>query len=170
MSGEIDQNGGRAPQQNEITRLGAIGLAPFAVGAVGLWLSPWLLSQTLALDLHQITLAYAAVVAVYLAGIGAGAKLAPRLDASSGFMSGVVAALAVWAAIWQGGVFYFSFGAVWRYLIILCVLIYLLFRDRAAVQAGLLPKWYGELRTRLTFWASMSLVLIMSRLLLWGYY
>ncbi|MFQ5564057.1 MAG: DUF3429 domain-containing protein [Parvularculaceae bacterium] len=165
-----EENRIRPLQEDEITRLGFIGLIPFAVGAAGLWLSPWILPQTLALDLHVITLAYAGVIAVYLAGIGAGAKLAPRLEARGEFISGAVAVLAVWTAIWQGGVFYFSIGAVWRYLIILLVLVYLLMRDRAAVRAGLLPLWYGELRTRLTFWAGMSMVLIMSRLMLWGYY
>ncbi len=160
----------RTPQEETLTRLGLISLIPFAVAAAGVWLSPWALPQRYALDLHVITLAYAGVVAVYIAGVDAGARLAPKLGARKGFASGMAAALAVWIALLQGGVFYLSIGAVWRYLIILGVLIFLLRRDLAAIRDGLLPKWYGALRMRLTFWMSIGLVLIMSRLLLWGYY
>lgn len=157
-------------QQLEMTRLGFYGLTPFVVSAVALWLSPWLLPRYIALDFHQIALAYGAIIVAYLAGGGAGASLSPAQKLRESFLPGQLITLAAFAAIIPSGTFFLSLDAVWRHLIILVLLVYLLMRDLNAVNAGLFPKWYGALRTRLTFWAGLSIVLIISRLLLWGYY
>lgn len=157
-------------QQEEMTRLGFLGLAPFAAAAIALWLSPWALPPHIALDFHQIALVYGAAIVAYLAGGGAGATLAPGQKLRDSFLPGQLMTLAAVAAVVPDGVFYLSLGAAWRHVVILILLIYLLLRDLQATNAGLFPKWYGVLRMRLTFWASLALLLIISRLLLWGYY
>ena len=79
-------------------------------------------------------------------------------------------ALVALIAILPRGTFLFSLGAAWSQLVILILLIYLLMRDLAAVNDGILPRWYGTLRTRLTFWAGLAILMMISRLLLLGFY
>jgi hypothetical protein len=157
-------------QREQMTTLGLYGLAPFAVSAAALWLSPWIVPQWLALDFHQIALAYGAIVVAYLAGAGAGASLSPAQKLRESFVPGQLITLAAFAAIVPNGVFFLSLGGVWRHTVILVLLAYLLMRDLNAANAGLYPKWYGALRLRLTFWAGLFILLIISRLLLWRYY
>ena len=157
-------------QQREMTSLGLYGLAPFALAAAALWTSPFVLPEHLALDFHRIALVYGAVIVAYLSGAGAGATLAPAQKLQESFVPGQLIALAAFAAIVPDGVFFLSLGAVWRHVVILVLLAYVLMRDLNATNAGLFPKWYGALRLRLTFWAGLFIVLIISRLLLWGYY
>ena len=104
----------------------------------------------------------------YLAGAGAGATLNPEQKLRESFLPGQLIALLAFAVIIPDGVFYL--GAAWRHFVLAILFGYLLLRDLAASNAGIFPKWYGALRMRLTFWAGISLLLIMSRLLLWGYY
>ena len=153
---------------DEMRRLGLLGLLPLAIPAIALWMSPWALPMGFALDLHQMALAYACVVAAYLAGAGGG--LSAPGGAGERFAAGVVVVLVVWIAVWQGGLFHFTLGAAWRYALVIAALIYLWLRDQRAVVEGALPGWYGALRARLTFWACLCLLAIMSRLMLWGYY
>lgn len=157
-------------QQEEMTRLGFYGLTPFVVAAVALWISPIVLPQHIALDFHQLALAYGAVVVAYLAGSGAGASLSPPQKLRESFVPGQLVALVGFFSLLPNGTFIMSLGGAWRHTIILVLLVYLLMRDLNATSSGLFPKWYGALRTRLTFWAGLSLVLIISRLLLWGHY
>lgn len=147
-----------------------MGLIPFVAGAAAMWLSPWLMPQHMALDFHQIALAYGGIIVAYMAGMGAGAMLPPSLQETRSFLPSMLATLAALLMILPSGTFIISLGAAWRYLVIIMLLIYLLLRDLSAVQAGGLPGWYGRLRVRLTFWACASLTLIMARLFLWGYY
>lgn len=156
--------------QEEMTRLGLFGLLPLAIPAIGVWLSPWALPMGFALDLHQMALAYAAVAAAYLTGVGAGGVLAAGGRTQERLLAGMIALLVIAVAAWGGGLFRLVLGAAWRYALIVGVLLYLWMRDRRAVAEGQLPAWYGALRTRLTFWACLCLAAIMSRLLLWGYY
>jgi len=157
-------------QQEEMTQLGFYGLTPFVVSAVALWLSPWLLPQHIALDFHQLALVYGAVVVAYLAGASDGVTLTPTQKLRESFLPSQLMVLVAFIAVLPSGVFFMGLGAAWRHLIILLLLIYLLMRDMNATSAGLFPKWYGALRMRLTFWAGLSILLIISRLLVWGYY
>lgn len=159
------QNGA---QEAEMTRLGYYGLLPLILAAIGLWLSPWLAPMSLAFDLHQLALAYAGVVAAYLAGVGAGGALASHGKAQASFLGGMVAVLVVWVAVGQAGVLRILPGTLWRYGFVMLVFFYLLARDLGAVSAGLLPGWYGNLRARLTAWVSLLLFLIALRLLMLG--
>ena len=158
------------PKQEEMTRLGLLGLIPFISGALAVWLAPWLLPTGVALDFHQMTLAYGGIIVASRAGIGAGAMLAPSSPAPRGFLPGMLAALAAFVFILPPGTFFFSIGAAWRHLVIILLLIYLLLRDLSAVRMGETPAWYTPLRIRLTFWACVSLSFIVVRLFLWGYY
>ncbi len=160
----------RNRQQEEMTRLGFYGLTPFVAAAVILWLSPFIVPLHVALDFHQFALTYGGVIAAYLAGAGAGAMLSPKVSKTRGLLPSMLAALVAVLMIMPSGTFFLSFGAAWKHFIILLVLIYVLLRDLTAVEGGLLPNWYGALRSRLTFWASISIALIASRLTLLGYY
>ncbi|MBL4620298.1 MAG: DUF3429 family protein [Marinicaulis sp.] len=157
-------------QKEEMTRLGLWGLLPFIAGAVALWISPIILPMHIALDFHQFALVYGGVTVAYLAGTGAGAILTPKVKTADSYLPGQLITLVAFFAIVPTGVLFFSIGAVWRHAIILLLLVYLLMRDNEAVKAGLLPRWYGALRMRLTFWAGLAILLIISRLLLWGFY
>lgn len=159
------QNGVQAA---EMTRLGYYGLLPLVLAAIGLWLSPWLAPMSLAFDLHQLALAYAGVVAAYLAGVGAGGALAAPGRMATSFLGGMVAVLVIWVAVGQAGILRILPGTLWRYGFVMLVFFYLLARDLGAASAGLLPAWYGNLRARLTAWVSLLLFLIALRLLLLG--
>jgi len=135
-------------------------------GAAFVWISPFFFPQWVALNIHTLVLSYAGIVAAYLAGVGAGATL--RGHSPQSFLPGMIAALAAWFAILHGGILTYSTPAVWRYVILIFVYIWLLMRDLKAVDD--LPSWYGALRTRLTFWATISLILIAARLAPWGHY
>lgn len=156
--------------QEEMTRLGFYGLSPFVFGAALMWISPFIIPQWVALNIHSLVLAYAGIIAAFLAGTGIGAALKSGHDSYEPFLPRMLAALVAWFAIWPGGFLTFSVPAVWRYVIIVIVFVWLLMRDLETTAKGGFPSWYGALRIRLTFWACVSLVLIMSRLILWRHY
>ncbi|HBS34461.1 MAG TPA: hypothetical protein DEA50_05200 [Parvularcula sp.] len=156
--------------QEEMTRLGFYGLAPFVFGAAVMWLSPFIVPQWAALNIHTIVLTYAGIILAFLAGAGAGAALKSGPEAQEPFLPRMVVALAAWFVILHGGFLTFSIPAAWRYLIVIALFVWLLMRDLRTAANGGFPSWYGALRIRLTLWAIVSLVLVMSRLILWGYY
>ena len=157
-------------RQAEMVRLGYYGLIPFAASAVAMWLSPWLLPQYIALDFHQLALIYGGVIVAYLAGVGAGGQLIALSTSNRSFLPSMLAALAAFFIILPNGVFFLSIGGAWRHLIMILLLIYLLLRDLRSVDLGVLPRWYGALRVRLTLAASTCIALIVVRLFLWGMY
>lgn len=150
-------------RQDEMTRLGLLGLLPLWIPALLIWAAPLVVPLSLASLLVEIAFAYAAVIAGYLAGVGAGGLIGRREDRGEPLAFGMAAALVAWFAIWPTG----PFAPAWRAVLIILVLSYLLLRDLRAAAAGDFPAWYGPLRIRLTFWAALALLLIMSRLLLW---
>ncbi|MEX6633461.1 DUF3429 family protein [Hyphococcus lacteus] len=158
----------RNKQAHELNRFGLFGLIPLAVAAAALWLSPALLPQYIALDFHQIALAAGAVFVIFFAGAGMGITLGANKSGS--IIPNLLITLVAFFAIIPNGVFFLTLGAAQRHFIILVLMVYLLVRDLAWVSNGGAPKWYGTLRIRLTFWAGVSIILIISRLLLWGYY
>jgi hypothetical protein len=157
-------------QKEQMTRLGLYAVTPFVIAAAALWLSPYVIPQYIALDFHQIALVYGAVFVAYLSGAGAGATLNPGQKLRESFLPGQLIVLFAFVAIIPSGVFFISMPPVWRHTLILVLLIYLLMRDMNATRAGLFPAWYGALRTRVTFWAGLSLIMIISRLTFWNYY
>ena len=159
-----------ADQREQMTRLGLYGVIPFIAAAVALWISPVLLPQYVALDFHQLALIYGGVVVVYLSGIEAGALLTIQTKHTRSFLPGMMVTLAAFLVMLPSGTFFFAFGAAWRHAFILVLLIYLLLRDLRSVKAGLAPVWYGNLRTRVTLWMSLSIMLIIMRLFVWGFY
>jgi hypothetical protein len=128
-----------------------LALLPLALAALGVWMSPWLLPMHAALDMHQMALAWAGVVAAFLLGRGRG-----------GAAGAVAALIAIWLAVWPTGLFGIALGAVWRYLLLIAVFGFLVLRDVNGTAFGPSP--------RMSFWTVLLLALIMSRLLLWGYY
>lgn len=154
----------------EMHQLGFLGLTPFVACAVAMWLSPWLLPVHIALDFHQLALVYGGLIVAYLSGVGAGAMLAPGVKSIRSFLPSQLATLAALIAIVPQGTFFIAIDAVWRHLILLLALIYLLLRDVNGARLGHLAGWYVDLRQRLTFFAAVSIALIAARLALWGYY
>ncbi len=159
----------RGREREQMTTYGFYGLIPFVAAAVALWLSPWALPQSIALDLHRIALVYGAAIVAYLSGVGSGAHLSQKARAPS-HLANILVVLAAFFAILPSGAFSIVIGAAWRHLIILLALLFLALRDVNAAADGRLPVWYGRLRSRLTFWASLSLALIIARLTMLGYY
>ena len=160
---EEDQEARRttAVQRAEMTQLGYLGLLPFVIAAVSAWLAPWILPQWLIHNIVDVAVVYGGVIAAYMAGAGAGAMLGAGRPRES-FLPGMIAALVAWIAIWppMTGL---ELSVEWRCFLLIGVLVYLLLRDLRAVDAVGLPRWYGSLRIRLSFWACLSLAMIGAR-------
>jgi len=159
----------RSGAQFAMTRLGYFGLVPFYFGAGVLWLSPWLVAPSLALIIQQGTLAYAGIIASYMAGMGAGGLLTRDRPGIMTYLSGMIAVLIAWLMIVPDGYFFFSMSPVWRTLILAGVFIYLYARDLQMAVADDWPRWYSDLRFKLTAWVVIALIAIFARLLLWGF-
>lgn len=153
--------------QQELERHGLYGLLPLILAAIGLWMSPWALPTAIAFDLHQLALAYAGAVAAFLAGVGAGAALG--LKAPQSVAPSLWTVAVVWIAIAQAVFLKLLPGVGWRYLLLVAIFVYLLLRDLEFTASGLLPRWYGALRARLTAWVCGLLLAIALRLFLLGY-
>ncbi len=152
-----------------LSTLGYYGLVPFAGGAILVWLSPWLINTGMGLTIQKGTLAYAGIIASYLAGMGAGQALHKNRPGIMAYLPGMIATLIAWAMVLPDGYFFFSLGPVWRMLIMILVFGWLFTRDSALTSLGVWPSWYGRLRMRLTAWVAILLCAIIARLLLWGY-
>lgn len=150
-------------QQETMTELGLVGLAPLAAGAAGAWASPWLISNGLAYGLSEVSLIYSAIVVSYIVGVGVGGALSKDGISLNAARTGMVATLVAWLAAWPPGVLFITLPDILRYAIMILVFAFLLMRDLRAVAAGAAPHWYGALRTRLTFWASLFLAAMMVR-------
>ena len=156
-------------RKEELTRLGFAGLVPLVAGAVLVWLLPAITPQWVAMAVNKIVLAYAGVIAAYMAGAGAGAILASPNQTREPLLPGMIAALIAWIAILPDGFFFLYLPFFWRYALLILVFAYLLLRDLRAVETGQLPSWYGNLRVRLTLWACLSMALIATRMAFWGH-
>ncbi|MEZ5920205.1 MAG: DUF3429 family protein [Parvularculaceae bacterium] len=148
--------------QEKVTRLALYGVAPFVFTAAVMWLAPFLVPQWVALNLHSLILAYAGILAAFIAGVG--------MNASGQFAASIIAALLCWFAIWPSGFLTFSISPVWRYFLLIGVFLWLMARDLGAAAQNNYPRWYGPLRIRITVWICVALVIIASRLITWGYY
>lgn len=153
--------------ERAMNRLALYAHLPLALAALGLWMAPWLAPIGLALDLHQMAIAYAGVGAAILAGAGLGAALR---GGAGGMFGLIVISAMIWAAIWQGGVLRFAFGAAWRYALLIAAFFYLDLRAQVSLKAGGAPFWAAPLRRRATFWTCALLAAIGLRLGLLGYY
>lgn len=148
--------------RNDLTGIGLFAAAPLVFGAAIMWTAPFIVPEWVALNVHTVLLAYAGIVASFIAGAGAASALdagaAPRATPY------LAAALFAWFAIWPAGLLYFSVPAVWRYLILIIVFAWLGLRS-AGASSG-----YGAIPPRMIFWICISLILIMARLAFWRHY
>lgn len=147
-------------QHDDLTRFGLYAAAPFVFGAALIWLSPVVVPHWAAINIHTLILAYGGIIAAFLAGAAAGGALNAGDAARAGPYMAI--ALAAWFSIWPSGFLVFSVPAPWRYLILALVFGWL------AVRTGG-HSAYGSIVARMAFWISLSLLLIMARLLLWRY-
>jgi hypothetical protein len=140
-------------------------MTPFILCFAAVWLSPFLLPGSIAYDFREFALLYGAIVASYFAGFNAHAILA-KSGGGESILPGMIGAAVAWIGALPVGSFGLAIPNVLRILLVVGALVFLLLRDLRAVSVGILPGWYGPLRTRLTFWACISLLMILSRLLL----
>ena len=152
-------------RKRELTQLGLFGLVPFIICFIGVWLSPWIVSYQAADGLRALALFYGAIIVSYLAGFSGGGILAKSPGTSEPLLPGMIAALAAWLALLPADAFGVALRDYMRFFLVIAALAYLLLRDLRAVAEGLLPAWFGALRIRLTFWAVISLMMIMARAL-----
>lgn len=153
-------------RQREFSNIGLLAMSPFILSFMGVWSSPLILPGSLAFDFREFALFYGAIVASFFAGYNANAIMAKGANSGESVLPGLIGAAVAWIGALPVGAFAIAIPNVARFLLVIGALIFLLFRDLRAVSIGLLPPWYGPLRARLTFWASISLLMIMSRLLL----
>ena len=106
------------------------------------------------------------IAASFFAGANAIAIIAKGPASGETILPGLVAVAVALVAAMPVGALFIALPNIARFLLVIGVLIYLLLRDLRAVAGGLFPTWYGDLRTRLTFWACISLAMVMARLLL----
>jgi hypothetical protein len=136
----VDKEGRHIPKPALI--IGAGGLIPFIVGALGGWLSaPGLAGLAL-----NAMLGYGAVILSFLGGVHWGRALAPDLAYRPGWarlLWAVTPALLGWGAMFAGQI---------QAVLVLFVVAFTLafFVDNKAVQVGMFPPWYGRLRKFLT--------------------
>jgi len=155
----------------ELTRLGLAGLVPFIAAALFVWIGPLLPEgDRFARTMHSMVLSYGSVIVAYLAGVGAGGLLNQERQKNEPLLPGMITVLVAWIAVWGNLPFRLNIPGAWCHGLILLALIYLLLRDLRAVEAGILPSWYGSLRIRLTFWAGLSITAVILKLVQWGYY
>jgi len=136
--------------------LGAAGLLPFVAGAVLIWRPlPWLASEQVLLA----SLVYGAVILSFLGGIRWGTAIGPYGPPRPGrdFALSVVPSLAGWAAPFLPPVIGLA-------LLIAGFLLQALW-DVIAAENGTLPPWFGSLRAALTTGVTLSLMVILARLL-----
>ena len=150
----------------ELTFLGYLGLLPFWAGGFAAIAMPWAAPSNVAGPIVEAVVAYGAIIAAYMAGMGAGALVTQPRGSNEALLPGMIAALVAWVAVWPGlpGIF----GAIWlQAALVIFVLFYLYLRDKRAAARGNLPTWYTALRARLTVWASAAMAIIALRMLAW---
>ncbi|MEL6362635.1 MAG: DUF3429 domain-containing protein [Pseudomonadota bacterium] len=144
-------------KERELTTLGYLGLFPFMIGAIGGWGLIWV-NEVMAFKLADAAIYYGAIIASYMAGMGAGAQLTGTSRSNSSLLPSMMAALVAWATILPN-MFSINTMAI-SCIVLILVFVYLLMRDLRAVEIGGLPKWYGPLRQRLTFWVCIALFML----------
>ncbi len=121
--------------------LGFAGLIPFVVPALLVWFAPPLLAGFL----HTLIIAYAMVIAGFMAGAQWGFGSLPQVDDAQRWR---VLGLSVVPALiaWIGPFTPFP----WPYAFILVAFVMVLRFDLKLVRQGLAPAWYPQLRLPLT--------------------
>ena len=159
------------PVEARTTLLGYGGLIPFFTLLILLWLPSSLIGSTTLVRALNWGMMYSAISLSFMGGIHWGIALmmereerplGPVLERFSG---SVMPALIGWIALVPDQLLAgSSISGVWRFGLMLFAFLYLLVADRQSVRYGLLPEWYGRLREKLTFFLSMTLLLIIIRL------
>ncbi len=154
--------------QPALRPLGYLGLVPFGFGAVIVWLAPWLVSVGQALIIERGTLVYGAIIASYMAGMGAGGDLGRERPGVMTYLPSMLAALFAWLAALPDGYFFISLSETSRVVILAAVFGFLYFRDMSLIAQGTFSPWYGRLRFRLTAWVIIALLSIAVRMIIWN--
>jgi len=162
------QPGHEAAAQPAFRPLGYFGLVPFGFGAIIVWLAPWLISVGEALIIERGTLVYGAIIASYMAGIGAGGDLGRERPGVMTYLPSMLAALFAWLAALPDGYFFISLSETARVTILAAVFGFLYFRDMSLITQGIFSPWYGRLRFRLTGWVIIALLSIAVRMITWN--
>jgi uncharacterized protein DUF3429 len=159
------------PIERQATILAYSGLVPFFALFIVVWLTPGLIDIGPGTQIIYWGMMYGAILLSFMGGIHWGIALMQtreNRDLTSileRFSGSLLPAIIGWIAIIPsyllGPVIIPSF---WRFALMLFAFIYLLIADQRSVRNGLLPKWYGRLREKITFFLAMILLLIIVRL------
>jgi hypothetical protein len=137
--------------------LGLAGLLPFAAAAVSQFVPLPFLPAGFGL---QVAIVYGAVILSFLGGIRWGTAIGPYLPERQAmeFITSVLPSLAGFAAVFMPEIL--GLG-----LLIASFLMQALW-DVTSVEAGRLPRWFGQLRTMLTAGAVIALILVLLKLVI----
>ena len=155
--------------ERDATLLGYLGLLPFAACVAVVWASPSVFSPRFAGGWLHWTMLYAAIILSFMGG--ARWSLAMMVTNArpgtpmSGLLAAVAPALLAWAMVVPEGLLPVSLPYPFRLAVLGVGFALLWAEDRRGVRAGEAPRWYGTLRTRLTFWVLVSLGFVVLRLL-----
>jgi len=154
--------------KDAMSRLGYMGLIPFGFGAISLWLSPWLIDLYTAQTIQRGILIYGAIIASFMAGMNTGNNLLAGRSTRIDYLPNMVAAIFAWICVVPDGFYFITISPAWRTLGLAIIFAWLFFHDERFTQKGQWPKWYGELRFRLSAWVILALMAIFARLILWA--
>ncbi|MEO1252741.1 MAG: DUF3429 domain-containing protein [Pseudomonadota bacterium] len=150
----------------EMTALGLAGLIPFAASAFVVWIPATLLAPFTSAA-PVFALAYAAVIAAYLTGAGAGAILAQPSGPRRWFAPGQILLLIVFFAALPDGVLYDLAHSI-RFPIVIAAFLAILAMDLGSAREQRFPPWYGKLRIALTAGVVASLAAVLAHPSVWG--
>ncbi|MEM6650337.1 MAG: DUF3429 domain-containing protein [Pseudomonadota bacterium] len=136
-------------------QLGYAGVLPFAFGAVVQFMSPGVFTPLFADQMAQWVMLYGAIILSFMAGSRWGAAvLQQRTEALGG---AVLPALIGWAALIPSGVFGLTLAFEVRLGILTIAFIFLLVTEMLKDHW---PRWYLNLRIRLTILVAFFLLLL----------
>ena len=153
------------------TLLAYIGLLPFLLTSILLWLYPSVVSWTTAASFLSWVTFYAALVLSFLGGIRWGFALYNVNSIKNPYVgltqltNSVIPPLIGWLMVTSNNIIPgFSPNYFARHVILLFAFWCMWFFDQKASAEGFTPRWYGNLRQKVTFFLTLIYILILMRL------
>ncbi len=165
---EAHRRSGPSPMRSYARLLSLLGLLPFLACMIIVWVMPP--DYPYGSSIIALNLFYGAIIASFLSGIHWGVGL---IYGAAGGREGDVAAirlswsvipsLMAWLAIFPTDLFVFGGGqaVLVRYGILIAAFLLILLGDLTKAGGTGLPRWYGQMRVRLTFYVVSMLILVM---------
>lgn len=161
--------------EERATILGYLGLLPFVAGTILIWLTPRFFGSAFTGVFLYWELVYGAVILSFLGGIRWGFAIMDTKGISE-YLSlerltgSVLPPLIGWLLVVPASLLPSIPGALsLRFGILLIAFVYMMDSDMRASKEGTAPAWYGSLRLKITIWLSALLLLVILRMLQWGW-